>query len=51
MSEEKFGDHEGKVIINHKDIRYAVPLLLHYTPGSISVNQQNQDIIFEINHP
>lgn len=51
MSEEKFGDHEGKVIINHKDIRYVVPFLIHYTPGSISVNQQNQDLIFEINHP
>lgn len=51
MSQEKFGEHEGKVIINHKDIRYVVPFLIHYTPGSISVNQQNQDLIFEINHP
>jgi len=51
MSEQKFGDHEGKVIINHEDIQYVVPFLLHYTPGSISVNQQNQELVFEINHP
>ncbi len=51
MSEERFGDHEGKVIINHEDIQYVVPFLIHFTPGSISVNQQNQELVFEINHP
>ena len=49
--EKKFGDHEGKIIINHNNIRYIVPFLLHHTPGSISVNQQNQELFFEINHP
>ena len=49
--EEKFGDHEGKIIFIHDNIRYIVPFLLHYTPGSISVNQQNQELFFEINHP
>lgn len=51
MSEEKFGDHEGKVIINHEDMQYIVPFLIHFTPGAISVNQQNQELVFEINHP
>ena len=49
--EENFGDHEGKIIVNHDNTRYVVPFLLHYTPGSISVNQQNQKLFFEINHP
>ena len=49
--EENFGDHEGKIIINHDNMRYVVPFLLHYTQGSISVNQQNQKLFFEINHP
>lgn len=48
---ENFGDHEGKMIINHSDIRYVIPFLLHYTQGSISVNQQNQHLFFEVNHP
>ena len=48
---KEFGDHEGKIIVNHDNIRYIVPFLLHYTPGSISVNQQNQELFFEINHP
>ena len=51
MTEEKFGDHEGKMIINHEDTRYVIPFLLHYTPGSISVNQQNQKLFFNIYHP
>ena len=49
--EEKFGDHEGKIIIKHDDSRYVVPFLLHYTPGSISASQQNQKLFFEIYHP
>ena len=31
MNEEKFGEHEGKIFVNHEDIRYAIPFLLHYT--------------------
>ena len=51
VSEEEFGDHEGKMIVNHEDIQYIIPILIHYTPGSISVNQQNQELFFEIHHP
>lgn len=51
MVEENFGDHEGKIIIKHENTRYVIPFLLHYTPGSVSVTQQNQKLFFEINHP
>ena len=51
MTEENFGDHEGKIIINHDGTRYVIPFLLHYTPGSVSVNQQNQKLFFDIYHP
>ena len=51
MSEKRFGEHEGKIFINHEDIRYVIPFLLHYTEGSISVTQQNQILYFDINHP
>ena len=51
MTGENFGDHEGKIIVNHKDMQYVIPFLLHYTKGSISVNQQDQKLFFEINHP
>jgi minor extracellular serine protease Vpr len=49
--EENFGDYEGKMIINHDSTRYVIPFLLHYTPGSISVNQQDQKLFFDIYHP
>jgi len=51
MTEENFGDHEGKMIINHDETRYVIPFVLHYTQGSISVNQQNQKLFFDIYHP
>ena len=48
---ENFGDHEGKIIVNHDNSRYIIPFLLHYTPGSITVTQQNQKLFFEVYHP
>ncbi len=51
VNEERFGDHEGRIILNHADTRYVIPFLLHYTQGSISVTQQNQKLYFEIYHP
>jgi minor extracellular serine protease Vpr len=51
MIENKFGEHEGKIIINHEETRYTIPFILHFTPGSISINQQNQKLYFEIYHP
>ncbi len=51
MVEENFGDHEGRIIIHHDDSRYVIPFLVHYTPGSISVSQQNQKLFFDIYHP
>ncbi len=51
MAESNFGEYEGRIIVYHDKIRYAVPFLLHYTQGSISVIQQNDKLAFEINHP
>ena len=51
ISDKNFGDHEGRIIVKHEDMQYTIPFLLHYTKGSISVNQQNQKLFFEINHP
>ena len=51
VTEENFGDYEGKIIINHEDTKYVIPFLLHYTPGSISINQQDQKLFFDIYHP
>jgi len=51
MTEENFGEHEGKIIINHDGTRYTIPFLIHYTQGSISVSQQNQKLSFDISYP
>jgi minor extracellular serine protease Vpr len=48
---EKFGEHEGKIFINHEKIQYTIPVLIHYTEGSISAYEENEKIFFEINHP
>ena len=46
-----WGEHQGKIIINHKDTRYTIPFIIHYTQGEISVTQQDQRLHFEISHP
>ncbi len=51
VSGDNYGDHEGKLIINHQNTKYTIPYLLHYTQGSVFVNQQDQKLFFEINHP
>ena len=48
---ENYGEHEGKVLINHEKIQYTIPILIHHTEGSISAYQENEKLIFEINHP
>ncbi|MDO7727638.1 MAG: peptidase S8, partial [Nitrosopumilus sp.] len=37
--------------INHEKIQYTIPVLMHYTEGSILVNQENEKLFFEIVHP
>ena len=51
MIEEKFGEHEGKIFINHEKIKYTIPVLIHYTEGSVSLKQENEKLFFEIKHP
>jgi minor extracellular serine protease Vpr len=48
---EKYGEHEGKIFINHDKIQYTIPILIHHTEGSISIIQENEKLFFEINHP
>ena len=48
---QNYGEHEGRIIINHNEIKYAIPFLIHYTEGSISVNQKEGKLDFTIYHP
>ena len=49
--EDNFGGHEGKIRIEHEGIQYVVPFILHYSPGSISMVQQNDKLSFDVYHP
>ena len=51
VSGEKYGEYEGKIFINHEKTRYTIPIIIHYTEGSISTYQKNEKLFFEINHP
>ncbi|MEK6870953.1 MAG: S8 family serine peptidase, partial [Thermoproteota archaeon] len=48
---QNYGEHEGRIIINHNEVKYAIPFLIHYTEGSISVNQKERKLNFTIYHP
>jgi minor extracellular serine protease Vpr len=49
--EDNFGEHEGKMKINHEGMQHTIPFILHYTPGSISIVQQNDKLLFDVYHP
>ncbi|MGB1378212.1 MAG: S8 family serine peptidase [Nitrosopumilus sp.] len=51
ISGEKFGQYEGKIFIIHEKIEYTIPIIIHYTEGSISAFEENEKLFFEINHP
>lgn len=46
-----FGDHEGRLVVSHDQIRYSVPILIHHTQSSVSVSHEDQNLLFEIRHP
>ena len=48
---QNYGEYEGKIIINHDGTKYVIPFLIHYTEGSISVNQKDDKLNFTIYHP
>jgi len=48
---EEFGDYEGRIRINHEEINYTVPFLIHYTEGSVSVEQEGGKLLFDVQHP
>jgi len=48
---QNYGEHEGKIIVNHDETKYVIPFLIHYTEGSISVNQKDDRLNFTIYHP
>jgi len=48
---ENYGDYEGRIIINHEKTTYTIPVWIHYTEGSISVNQKDGMLNFIVHHP
>ncbi|EGG41416.1 peptidase S8 and S53 subtilisin kexin sedolisin [Candidatus Nitrosarchaeum limnium SFB1] len=48
---QEYGDHETRIIINHDGTRYVIPVLIHYTEGSISVNQKDGKLKFVVYQP
>jgi len=48
---QDYGDYEGRIIINHENITYTIPVWIHYTEGSISVNQKDGILNFVVNRP
>lgn len=50
-TENSFGEHEGKIILNHDNLEHAIPFLIHFTEGAVSTKQNNGKISFDISHP
>ena len=51
ISGEKYGEYEGKIFINHEKTRYTIPIIIHYTEGSIIFwNKSSRQMEFYKNH-
>ena len=48
---DSYGDHEAKININHKGIKYTVPVLIHYTEAMIDAAMQDGRMVFKVGHP
>ncbi|MGQ0377078.1 MAG: S8 family serine peptidase, partial [Nitrososphaerota archaeon] len=46
-----FGEYEGKIIIEHDNTRYTIPVMIHITKGSLFVNEQDGKLDFKITYP
>ena len=51
MTENNFGVHEGNLIIVQNQITYRIPILIHHTQGSLSIDHDQHNLSFEIIHP
>ena len=51
ISEDVFGEFQGTILIEDKNIEYHVPVLIRKTEGSISVNEKDGKLDFTISHP
>jgi minor extracellular serine protease Vpr len=50
-SGDKEGDYEGFVIINDPKTSYRIPVLIHLTKGTLSVDQSNGVLFFSVDYP
>ncbi|MCE9652678.1 MAG: S8 family serine peptidase [Nitrosarchaeum sp.] len=48
---QNYKDYEGRIIITHEKITYIIPVWIHYTEGSISVNQKDGMLSFVVKRP
>ena len=46
-----YGDHEGRIVISDGQTTHSVPLLLHYTQGSVTARLDGQTLLFDVSHP
>ena len=44
-------DAEGRLEITRQDMRYAIPILIHHTNGTLDVVQDGGRLWFEVSHP
>jgi len=51
ISEDVFGEFQGAIIIEDKNIEYHVPVLIRKTEGSIGINEKDGKLDFTISHP
>ena len=50
MTGDGFGDYDGVIVITHRGTQYVVPVLIHFTPGSVSAAEKDGWLHFDVIH-
>ena len=48
---EVFGELQGSIIIENKNVEYHIPVLIQKTKGAVNILEQDGELNFEVTHP
>ncbi len=48
---DSYGEYESRITITHDGINYIIPVIIHYTKGTIDTILLDEQLVFDITHP
>ena len=51
LTEQSLGDFESRVVINHNEIDYHIPIIVRVSEGAITINEDGGKLGIDISSP